>query len=281
MTKKIQIIIFFLVFALGNSQTHRFIYEYRFLPDSTKVDSIITENTRLEIFKDHSEFVSDLTAKRDSAFLNSSKNSSGEVGSDLKTGSFRNSTWKGKKKLYTKEHIGIEGFKVLNPLKQDWELSNETQKIQGYNCQKAITNYGGRIWEAWFTTEIPIQDGPYVFRNLPGLIVQINDSTKNHTFLLIANFKTTRSETYISDKKMMPTYEVNREKFNKKWKEYRKNPIGGSEQFMLMNPKISNMSMQDENGKEMDMNLVRIDEREQARKLLKTKNNYIDLQLYR
>ena len=133
MTKKIQIIIFFLVFALGNSQTHRFIYEYRFLPDSTKVDSIITENTRLEIFKDHSEFVSDLTAKRDSAFLNSSKNSSGEVGSDLKTGSFRNSTWKGKKKLYTKEHIGIEGFKVLNPLKRDWELSNETQKIQGYN----------------------------------------------------------------------------------------------------------------------------------------------------
>ena len=42
----------------------------------------------------------------------------------------------------------------------------------------------GRKWTAWFTTEIPIQDGPYKFRGLPGLIVKIEDETKSHCFAL-------------------------------------------------------------------------------------------------
>ena len=44
-----------------------------------------------------------------------------------------------------------------------WTISDEKKKIGNYNCQKAETQYGGRKWTAWFTDEIAIQEGPYVF----------------------------------------------------------------------------------------------------------------------
>ncbi|WP_312078296.1 hypothetical protein [Chryseobacterium sp.] len=50
-----------------NAQSHRFLYSYRFVPDSSKTDSTVTELTRLDVFTDHSEFLSDVTAKKDSA----------------------------------------------------------------------------------------------------------------------------------------------------------------------------------------------------------------------
>jgi GLPGLI family protein len=50
---------------------------------------------------------------------------------------------------------------------------------------KATTNYKGRVWEAWFSKEYPINDGPYKFTGLPGLIVSLKDSEGDHIFNLI------------------------------------------------------------------------------------------------
>jgi len=48
-----------------------------------------------------------------------------------------------------------------------WELLDKTDSIGGYSAQKARCNYGGREWIAWYTSNIPINDGPYKFRGLP------------------------------------------------------------------------------------------------------------------
>ena len=282
MNKTILILFYCCCLINIKAQTRRFIYEYKFVPDSTKIDSTITENTRLEIFADHSEFLSDLTAKRDSAILKSAEKNYGEFGSDLPGGLFKNKVWKSKNKLYVTESIGIENFNVLNDIKLEWKLTNETKIIQNYNCQKATLNYGNRNWEAWFTTDILIQDGPYIFRNLPGLIVQIQDKDNLHSFLLIANYKSnsTKSITAGTVSKRFKSYNVTREQFNKKWNDFKKYPIGGSEQFMLMNPDISEMQQYDENGKELNMNDMRAKEREQAKEMIKKRNNFIDLQLF-
>ena len=61
----------------------------------------------------------------------------------------------------------------------DWQLTNITDTIAGYKVQRATTDFGGRSWIAWFSSEIPYNDGPYKFNGLPGLIVKIYD-TKNH-----------------------------------------------------------------------------------------------------
>lgn len=65
-----------------------------------------------------------------------------------------------------------------------WSVTQEEKNVAGYSCKKATTIFGGRTWNAWFTEEIPISDGPYKFYGLPGLIVQANDSKSEYVFLL-------------------------------------------------------------------------------------------------
>ncbi len=67
----------------------------------------------------------------------------------------------------------------------NWELTQDTATIDGYLSQKAYCDYGGRKWTAWFSAEIPFNDGPYKFNGLPGFIVKIYDSRKHYVFKLI------------------------------------------------------------------------------------------------
>lgn len=54
-----------------------------------------------------------------------------------------------------------------------WEIVEDSTKIiLDYECVMATTDYHGRPWKAWFTPEIPLHDGPWKFRNLPGLILK-------------------------------------------------------------------------------------------------------------
>lgn len=60
--------------------------------------------------------------------------------------------------------------------KPEWELTDSVRTILGYECQMAVTEYRGRKWHAWFTTDIPLQDGPWKLCNLPGLILSAHDA---------------------------------------------------------------------------------------------------------
>lgn len=279
---KILKLLFFVILSKFSAQNHRFIYEYKYIPDSTKVDSVLTENMRLTIFKDHSEFLSEMKAKKDSAILKSSQKG-GEIGTDLSPGNIRSMVWKNKNdiKNFSTEFIGIESYRVIEESSLNWKLIDETQKIQNYNCQKAILKFGDREWTAWFTTELPFQDGPYLFRKLPGLIVAIEDSRKHHSFRLIANYKTRDTPKIEKNNKLMRSYEVSRKQFNKKWREFRKAPVGMNEQFSLMNPSISGFRIYDAEGKELDLNEYRKAERERAKKNITKNNNFLDLDLYK
>ena len=65
-----------------------------------------------------------------------------------------------------------------------WAIGTGTTTVAGYACQHATTAWGGRTWEAWFTREVPIADGPYKFYGLPGLIVQVIDTRQHYTYTL-------------------------------------------------------------------------------------------------
>ena len=64
----------------------------------------------------------------------------------------------------------------------NWEIMEDTMRIEGYLAQKAVCEYGGRTWEAWFTEELPFNDGPYKFCGLPGLILNMIDARRDYRF---------------------------------------------------------------------------------------------------
>lgn len=109
--------------------------------------------------------------------------------------------------------------KLLN-----WHIQSDTTRIKGYTCSKAITKYEGRNYTAWYTTEIPISDGPYKFWGLPGLIVEISDDEKHYTFTLDSFEKETKKQQKnpFSNTK---TFEVSYEKFRAIHKSFIENPL--------------------------------------------------------
>lgn len=66
----------------------------------------------------------------------------------------------------------------------DWKLTDKTDSLFGYLVQQATVTFGGRIWEAWYTPDIPFEAGPYKFYGLPGLIVFLKDKNGEWEFSL-------------------------------------------------------------------------------------------------
>jgi GLPGLI family protein len=64
----------------------------------------------------------------------------------------------------------------------DWEILTDTLTVMTYLCQKATCHFRGRDFVAWFTLDIPINNGPWKFGGLPGLILKVSDTEKRCDF---------------------------------------------------------------------------------------------------
>jgi GLPGLI family protein len=100
---------------------------------------------------------------------------------------------------------------------QNWEIHDDTLTVAGYFCQKASCSFRGRNYTAWFTTDVPINNGPWKFGGLPGLILKVYDTDNYYVFECIG------IENH-SDKFPIRTYnyseyhKVKREYLLKSWK---------------------------------------------------------------
>ncbi len=63
-----------------------------------------------------------------------------------------------------------------------WSLGADTSRVLGYIANQAFTSYGGREWIVWYAPDIPINDGPYKFSGLPGLILKASDLMEDYIF---------------------------------------------------------------------------------------------------
>ncbi|MDR3266462.1 MAG: GLPGLI family protein [Tannerella sp.] len=63
-----------------------------------------------------------------------------------------------------------------------WQISSDTMTCLKYLCQKASCDFRGRHYDAWFASDLPINDGPWKFMGLPGLILNVSDSDSLFTF---------------------------------------------------------------------------------------------------
>lgn len=65
----------------------------------------------------------------------------------------------------------------------EWVINEDSTKtVLGYQCVMASTDYHGREWTVWFTPEIPLQDGPWKFCGLQGLVLEASEPSGQHRF---------------------------------------------------------------------------------------------------
>ena len=105
---------------------------------------------------------------------------------------------------------------------QNWQFTDSTKTILDYPCQMATCDFRGRQWTAWFALDVPINDGPWKFGGLPGLIMEVYDRSNQYHFTIIGLQKVEDepiifSETYVGSKKFEKT---NRLGFLKSQKKY-------------------------------------------------------------
>ena len=193
--KKLGIIVLSLFIQTVMAQTNRFVYQVTMKPDASDKNDIKTENAYLDISPEKSMFYSENRIKRDSV-IQSAIQSGGARGfnrdqmQNLRS-IINYSIEKDKKNQITifKDRIGRDVYTYEEDRPISWKIFPETTKIGEYKVQKAETDFGGRKWTAWFTTDLPYQDGPYKFGGLPGLIVKVEDDKGEYSFDLMKNYK--------------------------------------------------------------------------------------------
>ncbi|MCD1117343.1 GLPGLI family protein [Chryseobacterium turcicum] len=156
----------------------------------------------------------------------------------------------------------LYSIKIIEKL--NWEILSEKSKIENFNVQKAKVTYGGRNWIAWFTTEIPIQDGPYVFNGLPGLIVNLSDDQNNYIFNL-TEIKNGSEKIYYRNKGT----ELNWEQFKKLAENYYSDPYARMKSMGVPIKKDDGAG----NAVSLDLKL----ETDRIKKVIRNNNNPIEL----
>ncbi len=169
----------------------RFIYQVSMTPDSTNAEKK-TELAYLDSDGKTSYFYSENSLKRDSlmermrATRNFDRNQMQNLRSNINYTIEKDLS---SQSLVYKSRIGRDQYSYNESPSLNWKILPETVKIGDYQTQKAETTFGGRTWFAWFTPEIPLQDGPYKFSGLPGLIVKAQDSKGDYSFDLMQTKK--------------------------------------------------------------------------------------------
>lgn len=216
----LSILFIFLVY-FANSQTNRFIYDVEYKKDS--LSTVTTkENYHLDISQSEINYYTRDFFIADSLIINNipfpkemKLNTSNIISHKKGSNNFQ-------------EYDLLENT-ILNLKSTDsqiWKLTEEKKKIKDLTLQKATTNWGGRNWIAWFTQEIPFQEGPYKFHGLPGLIIELEDDKGNYKFSLVKsqNLKIDYKNQFLEMSKNM-SVPVTWEKYKNTKLSYYESPI--------------------------------------------------------
>lgn len=144
------------------------------------------------------------------------------------------------KLTYFSQNVGLRPFTYEEsyPLMQ-WQLSEETKIIQGYECKKATTTFRGRNYEVWYAPAIPSNFGPYKFYGLPGLIVFLQDSRKHFTFELIGLQKLPKNYqmiTHYDTGEPILFKKISLRRYNEEMRKYAEDPIAYLSATLMKSP---------------------------------------------
>ncbi len=289
--RKVTVLLILMVFGFTNAQekvsANRFFYELTFKPkkDSARLDKVMTV---LDITPTKS-YYKDFTMSAQDSIMKV------KVEEMRKTGIYKDISKsvvmpKFSHRIFkdntTKEITYIEtitsGFTPLDLAYQqkitfDWKILPEVETIGEYKAQKATTSFGGREWTAWFSSDIPLQDGPYKFHGLPGLIVKVEDKNKEYSWVLKGNEKVEdwHEKSYIEKVSPMGRGQlkvVKRAKFNKTFNQYKKDPFASVRP--MLNKKMTSRKLP---GSNKTIGQMLKDQEKRAKDFYQSNDNPIEL----
>lgn len=219
---KTNFIIFLLLLAsFTQAQNYRYIYDVIYKKDSTS-EIMTKENYNLDTNKDEilyytrDYFIADSLINNNIPFPKNSK---------LNTSNIQRHK-PGSNDFEDYDLLENTILKLQTKDSQLWKLTDEKKQINQLKVQKATSRWGGRNWTAWFCEELPFQEGPYKFRGLPGLIVELYDDKGNYRFELVKSEKINTSDgnQFIAAAKQMGT-SVTWEKYKSSKLKYYESPV--------------------------------------------------------
>ena len=283
--KSLSFALLFLV-TLANAQSaNRFFYELTFKPQK---DSARTEKhiLFLDITKDRSIYRDHLQVTQDSILKTTIESSqkSGimpDITKIIKLPKFGHTI----RKVYPiteiryTERMLQDDITYKEAINFNWKIESEKSKIGEYQAQKATTEFGGRKWTAWFSEDLPFQDGPYKFYGLPGLIVKIEDAEKNFSWVLTANKPLKEFEELSYSEKLSAQFGarndvtiINRDKFESSFEEYKKDPFASIR--AQITPEMKAMKMP---GNDKTMGEMMSDQEKSIKDFYNASNNTVEI----
>lgn len=219
-------------YVFSQQKTNKFLselevqYEYSFVRDTTDLDQnhrfkelmLLDFNSNSSLFYSQQYVAARDVVKKATAAAQTSSNVEIKA-ADLPKYKVGYSVYREGAKIYFTTNINRDFYTVENTY-LNWDTNyKEVKTILGYKCNKAITKFGHRVYTAWYTKDIPISEGPFRFKGLTGLILEISDENKYHSFTAIGIEK--KAVEIAPLQKGIP---VTREQYIKKREEFKNNP---------------------------------------------------------
>ncbi|MDO4163368.1 MAG: GLPGLI family protein [Bacteroides sp.] len=128
----------------------------------------------------------------------------------------------GKNEIEFTDNVGGDHYRYTEAIPElRWQIASDKKEIGDFQCQKATCTFRGRRYEAWFTTDLPINNGPWKFQGLPGLIVEVYDANREYAFVYVGH-KQSDSPICSLPHKYITT---DRLKYQKAYRNFIKDPV--------------------------------------------------------
>lgn len=105
--------------------------------------------------------------------------------------------------------------------KMQWKIENDKKEILGHLCRKATAEFRGREYTAWYAEDLVFDNGPFLFGNLPGLILELYDNNEHFHFTAVGINENPLPIYILTPKDLLKT---TRDKYRNVEKSYHDNP---------------------------------------------------------
>ncbi|WBV53903.1 GLPGLI family protein [Chryseobacterium gambrini] len=208
-------------------------YEYSFIRDTTDINEshrskeimILDFNTNASIYYSQQYMAARKIFEQAAVAAQTSKNVEIRA-ADLPKYKISYSIFRDGEKIYYTGNISRDLF-TFESTYLIWKTDyTDTKTILGYPCRKATTIFNKRMFTAWYANDIPISEGPYRFKGLTGLVLEISDDKKYHSFRAIGIEK-----KQVEIKPISKGIPVTREQYIMKREEFKSNPYPERKNF--------------------------------------------------